>query len=76
MKYNTGTPTKTGVYACVVDDSRDPNGLLTTDKFLIYYNGWSYPGSDQKFRGTVYGWIGPLPRKPILDKVRKNHGSI
>ncbi|WOB06516.1 hypothetical protein [Piscinibacter gummiphilus] len=60
--YDSGKPTKTGVYAVRVDDPMG-SGLMK-DMFLMWIEGrWGYLGSDQFFRGAVHGWIGPLPRK-------------
>lgn len=57
-----GDPTRVGVYACRVPDDVIPG--FYKDKFLMWMHGkWSYPGSDQKYRGEVTGWIGPLQRK-------------
>jgi hypothetical protein len=70
IAYQTGTPPKTGIYACRVPFDameRPENSRLMRDEFLLWYDGrWSYTGSDQIYRGTVLGWIGPLPR-PIFD---------
>lgn len=60
VTYNTGEPEEVGVYAC-----RVPMELpgLHTDIFLFWINGkWGYLGSDQNYRGTVVGWVGPLQR--------------
>lgn len=64
-----GLPQQTGVYACRIDDPRGSG--LVVDIFLSWFNGqWSYLGSDQRFRGEVHGWIGPLPRlKPLRTNV-------
>ena len=60
--YNGGDPVETGVYACRVPSDRMPG--LHDDKFLMWFEGrWSYPGSDQNYRGDVDGWIGPLQRR-------------
>lgn len=54
-------PTQTGVYACRVDHPDIPG--FHTDTFLILHKGrWHYLGSDQRFRGVVHGWFGPIPR--------------
>ena len=73
VRYNVGSPTETGVYAC-----RVPNQLAyankvpilgirptdVEDKFLMWHEGkWWYLGSDQRYRGPVLGWVGPLERK-------------
>ena len=57
-----GNPTEVGVYACRVPSQH--GRFLLDDKFLMWFSGeWSYPGSDQKYRGDVIGWIGPLQRR-------------
>lgn len=72
VEYTTGAnPTKTGVYACRTPHPIAPN--LTEDKFLMWFDGrWAHLGSDQNYRGEVFGWIGPLPRKlppaPVTSK--------
>lgn len=54
-------PTEVGVYACRVP--ADAPGLLD-DKFLLWHERkWWFLGSDQRYRGEVVGWIGPLQRK-------------
>lgn len=56
-----GDPTETGVYACRVDHPRMSG--FCADAFLMWFNGeWGFLNSDQRFRGEVHGWIGPLPR--------------
>lgn len=56
-------PEAVGVYACRIPDS-DTGGLLMTDIFLMWYAGkCGYLGSDQRYRGEVLGWIGPLQRR-------------
>ena len=63
IQYNTEyDPTENGVYACRIPSTRLPG--LWDDEFLMWYNGrWGYCGSDQRYRGEVTGWIGPLQRK-------------
>lgn len=60
ITYNTESdPIEVGVYAC-----RVAGIFLLEDKFLMWFdNRWSYIGSDQRYRGEVVGWIGPLQRK-------------
>jgi hypothetical protein len=60
IHYTTGiNPTSVGVYACRVQD-----GDLLKDIFLMWFDGrWGYLGSDQRYRGEVAGWAGPLARK-------------
>lgn len=54
-------PEKRGVYAVRIPIL---GGAFYEDEFLVWIDGrWSYPGSDQNYRGNVHGWIGPLQRK-------------
>jgi hypothetical protein len=62
LSYSTGNPTAVGVYACRVPYGDNTN--LVKDLFLIWMDQWCYPSSDQRYRGRVLGWIGPLPRVP------------
>lgn len=63
VKYQTGTPEQTGVYACRAED---PACLqLQTDKFMLWRNDrWHHPGTGIQFPhyAKVLGWIGPLSR--------------
>lgn len=53
-------PSQVGVYACRVES--ELVGWYE-DEFLIWSEGaWFYKGSDQRFRGRVAGWVGPLKR--------------
>lgn len=63
IKYDTVIePIKNGVYACRVPCNK-VDGLYE-DKFLMWFDGrWSHIGSDQRYRGIVAGWIGPLQRR-------------
>lgn len=63
ISYNTdASPTESGVYACRIPSDDMPG--FYEDKFLMFFDGkWVYIGSDQKYRGTVSGWVGPLQRK-------------
>lgn len=65
VKYNTTSdPTTTGVYACRIPDKVAPE--LLADEFLLWdakAAKWCYLRSDQTYRGTVLGWVGPLQRK-------------
>ena len=62
VKYTKGEdPTSIGVYACRIpmDDT-----VLFKDVFLMWHEGrWWYTGSDQRYRGEVTGWVGPLERR-------------
>lgn len=62
IEYQKGTPTEMGVYAVrVYDEEID---WIVRDAFLLWYEGsWEYLGSDQRYRGEVLGWLGPLARK-------------
>lgn len=59
MELEKGRPLKNGHYICWVDQK----GLPYANKlFLIWHDGrWSYPSSDQFYRGHVYQFMGPLP---------------
>lgn len=52
------TPEKDGMYVVYEDTYlRFPKKV-----FLTYLDSkWSYPSSDQKFRGVIIGYIGPMP---------------
>lgn len=63
IAYNeTDLPTENGVYAFRVPRDNVPG--LYEDEFLMWYE-WrlGYLGSDQMYRGKVFGWIGPLQRR-------------
>lgn len=61
VTYRTGEPEYVGVYACRVPMDGQPG--LHEDRFLMWFNGtWGHLGSDQAYRGTVVGWVGPLQR--------------
>lgn len=54
-------PTRVGVYACRVDDLNMPG--FHKDEFLMFIDGrWWYLFSDQRYRGHVHGFVGPIPR--------------
>ncbi len=65
MRYSTDASPSVhmvGVYAVRIECDVLPLPFLR-DEFLMWMNGkWSYLGSDQPFRGHVYGWLGPLER--------------
>jgi len=65
MKVQTGEPVEEGLYVTFVDALIEKN---TQRILLLYVQGlWGYPGSDQLYRGKIYGWIGPLPLKTKKD---------
>lgn len=62
-------PTEMGVYACRVPSDVLPEPFCS-DIFLIWDNGyWYYQFSDQRYRGKVVGWIGPLPREHMDEDI-------
>ena len=62
VQYNqTDDPEENGVYACRM---KSDVSNLHIDRFLSWFDGqWYFMGSDQKYRGNVTGWIGPLQRR-------------
>lgn len=58
LRANNGKPASHGLYVAYVDD--DAQATFATRMFLVWDGKWSYPLSDMNYRGTVYGWIGPL----------------
>ena len=67
--YNTEyDPAERGVYAVRIPLDCMPG--LHEDKFLSWDGDWFYPGSDQRYRGEVTGWIGPLQRR-MVDRAAK-----
>lgn len=62
IDYTKGTPNKTGVYAVRTPMDEAPD--LLEDRFLLWFEGkWWYPRSDQRYRGEVMGFVGPLARR-------------
>lgn len=71
LAYSTTPPQKQGVYAC---RTKSAEGPLLEDKFLLWINGrWTYPKSDQYFRGEVVASMGPLERR--LDNNPEDSGK-
>jgi hypothetical protein len=62
MKIKKGTPPERGMYVAYVDTPL-PDSKFLQKKLLMWMDDdeWWYPGSDQKYRGQIYCWIGPLP---------------
>lgn len=57
-----GDPEETGVYAVRVHDPLLPGFMK--DLFLMWMHGkWTYLRSDQRFRGPILQWVGPIPRR-------------
>lgn len=68
LKVAIGNPRIDGMYVAYVEGIIEP---YTKRELLMWvYGVWSYPGSDQKYRGTIYGWIGPLPTPRVSDLVK------
>lgn len=56
-------PEANGVYACRVP-KYGWDAPIAEDCFLLWLdNEWVYVGSNQRYRGVVLGWIGPLRRR-------------
>ncbi len=62
----TGNPTEQGMYIAYTEHR---HSQVLIERVLLMYVGysWSYPSSDQLFRGKIYGWIGPLPILKLED---------
>lgn len=60
-------PSGKGVYVAYVND-RVFTGKYA-EKILLTWDGqsWYYPMSAQRYRGTVYGCIGPLPALELTE---------
>lgn len=52
-------PAEHGSYVAYVDNDMVPR--FAARIFLSFDGEWSYPLSDQRFRGRVHAWLGPLP---------------
>lgn len=59
----TGTPISNGMYVAYVEGPL--KNFLKKELLMWVQNKWSYPSSDQNYRGQIYGWIGPLPALKI-----------
>lgn len=60
MNINFTDPESNGVYVAYVD--HENGGKFAAKIILVFQDGeWYYLGSDQRYRGEVHGWIGPLP---------------
>lgn len=55
-------PPSDGLYVAYVNDEHVQR---YAKKMLLSYekawDRWSYPDADARYRGHIYGWIGPLP---------------
>ena len=62
LRYRQGTPEGPGVFSCRVHYAEVKP--LMQDCFLVWaVNSWYWPISNEKFNGTVFGWVGPLDRR-------------
>lgn len=54
-----GDPPRAGTYIAYVDGEVP----RWAKRMMLFWDGarWGYPLSDQKYRGPVHAWIGPLP---------------
>lgn len=59
-------PEQSGLYVVYIDS--DMTTKWADRKLMMWHdNVWTYPMSDQRFRGHVYECLGPLPAMPLLD---------
>jgi len=66
LDYKEGNPPTAGMYLAYVDDQFQTTFAA---RILLLWHGrqWNYPMSDARYRGHVYGWIGPLPVMRFAD---------
>ncbi len=66
LKYRTGNPVFSGVYACRVQRE----GSTVVDAFIVRNDGrWVVYGANyEPFFGNVLGWLGPLQRRIIIEE--------
>ena len=69
IEINTGKPDKAGMCVCYIESEV---GGYPDKKLLMWFDGWWYPSSDQKFRGVVFGFIGPIPAPTIVELENMN----
>lgn len=52
-------PPQKGLYVAYVDGDYP----IAANRMLLIWSGtdWEYQLSDQRYRGNVYAWVGPLP---------------
>lgn len=57
-------PPQKGTYVAYVDGDFP----VAANRMLLIWTGtqWEYQLSDQRYRGTVYAWVGPLPPLSLL----------
>lgn len=62
IEIKEGRPPRNGLYVVYVNDTVDKRAMAAQRRFLMWFDGeWNYCMSDQRFRGHVYGWVGPIP---------------
>lgn len=60
-------PDQSGLYVAYINS--DFTDKYADRKLLMWYDGqWTYPMSDQRFRGHVYECLGPLPTMELKDE--------
>lgn len=61
-------PRRSGLYV-VYTNPDDLREFKYAERRLLVWDGrgWSYRMSDQRFRGHVYQWLGPLPALKLED---------
>ncbi len=76
MKIKTGDPSKNGVYVAYVSPRMELS--IWPDKMFLswYENQWYHTGSDQKYRDTVYGFLGPLPSMRMRDLGKRKDKNL
>lgn len=63
-----GRPTKPGLYVAYTNpDDLGRDFKYAERRLLMWDSGWFHRSSDQKYRGYVYQWVGPLPALELED---------
>ena len=66
LEVHDGTPPANGMYVAFVNGEYIET--YAARELLMWINGqWGYRKSAERYRGHVYGWIGPLPALPLTD---------
>ena len=60
-------PTVPGLYLIYTDPDVDVPFAKRELMMWTAEKRWGYLGSDQYFRGHVYGWLGPIPTMKLVD---------
>jgi len=74
LRYDSGTPRESGVYACRIKEE----GYAHWKDFFLFYDShnWYYLASDQKYRGDVPYFLGPLQRRMEPDEPKGKHLNV